>query len=146
MMRLTKYLFCVLSLFFVVGCSSLKINIAEFESMLDNKLDHMIKISENELTNIYGIDLAAFKEYTFKRSYTEPSNIYVLVLPSDSNRQAKKEVNKFFEYLEKYSSNTDKKRIKNRYVKSIDDYFVFLVTDNNKELYKEIKENLMKDN
>ena len=88
----------------------------------------------------------SIKEYTFKRSYTEPSNIYVLVLPSDSNRQAKKEVNKFFEYLEKYSSDTDKKRIKNRYVKSIDDYFVFLVTDNNNELYKEIKENLMKDN
>ena len=110
--------------------------------MLDSKFEHMLKISENELTEIYDIDLTKFKDYTFKMSYNDPTNIYVLVLPSTSNNEAKKEVNKFFDHLEKNSNEVTKKRIKTRYSKKLGDYLVFLVSDENEKIYQEIKETL----
>ncbi|MBQ4633846.1 MAG: DUF4358 domain-containing protein [Bacilli bacterium] len=141
-MKKNKILFLLISIFLCFGCSNLKIKINEFENMLDSKFEHMLKISENELTEIYDIDLTKFKDYTFKMSYNDPTNIYVLVLPSTSNNEAKKEVNKFFDHLEKNSNEVTKKRIKTRYSKKLGDYLVFLVSDENEKIYQEIKETL----
>ena len=141
-MKKIKYLFLLFGLILLTGCSALKIDMQEFENLMDSNFSHMLQISENELVDVYGIDLTKFKQYIFKISYEDPTNIYVLVLPDDSKKEAKKEVEKFFGKLE---SKNDDKRIKNKYVKSLDDYLIYLVSDNNKDLYKKIEAELTKE-
>lgn len=141
-MKKIKYLFLLFGLILLTGCSSLKIDMQEFENLMDSNFNHMLQISENELVDVYDIDLTKFKQYIFKISYEDPTNIYVLVLPNDSKKEAKKEVEKFFDKLE---SKNDDKRIKNKYVKSLDDYLIYLVSDNNKDLYKKIEVELTKE-
>lgn len=141
-MKKIKYLFLLFGLILLTGCSSLKIDMQEFENLMDSNFNHMLQISENELVDVYGIDLTKFKQYIFKISYEDPTNIYVLVLPNDSKKEAKKEVEKFFDKLE---TKNNEKRIKNKYVKSLDDYLIYLVSDNNKDLYKKIEAELTKE-
>lgn len=138
-MKKIKYLFLLFGIFLLTGCSSLKIDMPEFENLMDSNFNHMLQISENELVDVYDIDLTKFKQYIFKISYEDPTNIYVLVLPNDSKKEAKKEVEKFFDKLE---TKNNEKRIKNKYVKSLDDYLIYLVSDNNKDLYKKIEAEL----
>ena len=144
-MKKIKSLILLFAIVLLSGCSSLKIDINDFEQIMDSNFEHMLQISENELVDVYGIDLDQFKQYLFKVSYEEPTNIYVLVLPNGSKKEAKKEINKFFNILETKVSDNDKKRIKNKYVKSMDDYLIYLVSDNNKELYKKIEPELTKE-
>ena len=138
-MKKIKYLFLLFGLILLTGCSSLKIDMQEFENLMDSNFNHMLQISENELVDVYDIDLTKFKQYIFKISYEDPTNICVLVLPNDSKKEAKKEVEKFFDKLE---TKNNEKRIKNKYVKSLDDYLIYLVSDNNKDLYKKIEAEL----
>lgn len=141
-MKKIKYLFLLFGIILLTGCSSLKIDMQEFENLMDSNFNHMLQISENELVDVYDIDLTKFKQYIFKISYEDPTNIYVLILPNDSKKEAKKEVEKFFDKLE---SKNNEKRIKNKYVKSLDDYLIYLVSDNNKDLYKKIEAELTKE-
>ena len=141
-MKKIKYLFLLFGIILLTGCSSLKIDMQEFENLMDSNFNHMLQISENELVDVYDIDLTKFKQYIFKISYEDPTNIYVLVLPNDSKKEAKKEVEKFFDKLE---SKNNEKRLKNKYVKSLDDYLIYLVSDNNKDLYKKIEAELTKE-
>ena len=131
-----RYLFFLL-LILLVGCSNINVNKNNLITKLDTKFNYMLEISELELKNYYGIDTDKFIDYTFKISYNDPKNIYVIVLPKNK-KEAKKEIDKFFEKQMNLSNETNKKRIKNKYNNNFGDYLFYIVSDNNKEIYKEL--------
>ena len=133
----------ILFIFFLVGCSSINIKKDKFVKEIDAKFNDMLEISEQELTNYYGINTNEFADFVFKISKNEPLNIYVLVLPI-SKKNAKKEINKFFDRLTSISSKNIQKRIKDKYYNTYDDYLFYIVSDNNKSIYKEMKEFIKK--
>ena len=132
-----KYLFFLLLIFILSGCSNININKDIFIKKIDSKLNNMVTISNQELTNYYEIDITKFKDFVFKISLDEPTNIYVLVLPN-SKKEAKKEIAKFFDKKLEKANSEDKKRIKNRYEKNYGDYLFYIVSNNNKEIYEEM--------
>ena len=129
----------ILLVIFLVGCAKIEVNQDKFVTEMDKKLGNMVEISKQELTNYYGVDTDKFNSYVFKISREEPTNIYVLVLPSN-NKEAKKEINKFFDKLSSNCSKSCVKRIKDKYSNSLGDYLFYIVSDDNKEIYKVMKE------
>lgn len=144
-MKFFKVLIAIFCVILLSGCSSITIEINDFEKKMDADFKNMIKISDNELKDVYDINTEEFAEYTFKISYTDPKNIYILVLPKKSKKKAKKEVKKFFEYEVKTASEENKKRIKNYSLDNIDDYLIYIVSDNNKEIFNKIDKTLRED-
>ena len=139
-----KYLLILLVLF-LVGCGSIKVNKEKFVQKIDTKFDNMLEISKQELTSYYGLNLVEFKDYTFKVSLDTPVNVYVLVLP-ESKKNAKKEIEKFFKKLETNYDEGNQKRIKNKYYNTYGDYLFYIVSDNNKDIYKEMSEFIKSEN
>ena len=133
-----KYLIILLS-FFLIGCTKIDINKETFVREIDNKLNNMLEISEQELNNYYEINTDNFIDFVFKVSKDEPTNIYVLVLPKDK-KEAKKDIDNFFDKLAKNCSKECQKRIKNNYSNNYGDYLFYIVSDNSKNIYKEMKE------
>ena len=126
-------------MFLLVGCTKISIKMETFVAKIDAKFENMLTISNQELTNYYEIDLTKFKDYVFKVSSNSPTNIYVLVLPNNK-KEAKKEIEKFFDLKAKNSSQTDKTRIKNKYDNTYGDYLFYIVSDKSREIYKEMNE------
>ena len=133
-----KYLL-VLFIFLLVGCSNVTIDKEKFINKIDAKFDNMLYISKQELTDIYGVDTTKFKDYIFKVENKTPINIYVLVLPKNKS-EAKDEIEKFFTNKSKLSNEVNKVRIKNKYQNNFGDYLFYIVSENNKEIYKEMND------
>ena len=133
-----KYLL-VLFIFLLVGCSNVTIDKEKFINKIDAKFDNMLYISKQELTDIYGVDTTKFKDYIFKVENKTPISIYVLVLPKNKS-EAKDEIEKFFTNKSKLSNEVNKVRIKNKYQNNFGDYLFYIVSENNKEIYKEMND------
>ncbi len=133
-----KYLL-VLLLLFLVGCSKVTINKDSFINKIDSNFEDMLIISKQELNSHYDIDTTKFKDYIFKISKDDPINIYILVSPI-SKKEAKNEIEKFFKIKLKEVNEINKKRIENRYDNNYGDYLFYIVSNKNKEIYKEMNE------
>lgn len=129
----------VLFIFLLVGCSNVTIDKEKFINKIDAKFDNMLYISKQELTDIYGVDTTKFKDYIFKVENKTPISIYVLVLPKNKS-EAKDEIEKFFTNKSKLSNEVNKVRIKNKYQNNFGDYLFYIVSENNKEIYKEMND------
>lgn len=116
------------SIFLLVGCSSITINKENFITKIDSKMGNMLTISDQELTS-YDIDLTKFKDYVFKISFDKPNEIYILVLP-ESKKETRKEIEKFL----------NKKNIKKYYDNNFGDYLFYIVSNKDKEIYKEMND------
>lgn len=129
----------ILIVFLLMGCKNVTINKNSFITKIDSKMNNMLIVSDQELENYYNIDLTKFKDYIFKVSNDNPTNIYILVLPTDK-KEATKEIDKFFSKKAELSNDTDKERIKARYESNFGEYLFYIVSNNNKEIYKEMNE------
>lgn len=135
-----KYLVIILILF-LVGCGNIKVDREKLLAKLETKFDSMIEISTQELKSFYEIDTSKFKDYVFKISYDGPINIYILVLPTNK-KEAKAEIEKFLKKQITLVNESDKKRINSKYSNTFGDYLFYVVSNDNKKIYKEINEYL----
>lgn len=121
-----RYLLFLL-FFLLVGCSNVAINKETFVKKIDANFNNILMVSNQELES-YNIDISKFKDFVFKIT-NDNKYLYILVLPTNK-KEAEKEIEKFL----------NKKEINNYYDNTFGDYLFYIVSDNNKNIYKEMKE------
>lgn len=121
-----RYLLFLL-FFLLVGCSNVAINKETFVKKIDANFNNILMVSNQELES-YNIDISKFKDFVFKIT-NDNKHLYILVLPTNK-KEAEKEIEKFL----------NKKKINNYYDNTFGDYLFYIVSDNNKNIYKEMKE------
>ena len=121
-----RYLLFLL-FFLLVGCSNVAINKETFVKKIDANFNNILMVSNQELES-YDIDISKFKDFVFKIT-NDNKYLYILVLPTNK-KEAEKEIEKFL----------NKKKINNYYDNTFGDYLFYIVSDNNKNIYKEMKE------
>lgn len=121
-----RYLLFLL-FFLLVGCSNVAINKETFVKKIDANFNNILMVSNQELES-YNIDISKFKDFVFKIT-NDNKYLYILVLPTNK-KEAEKEIEKFL----------NKKKINNYYDNTFGDYLFYIVSDNNKNIYKEMKE------
>lgn len=121
-----RYLLFLL-FFLLAGCSNVAINKETFVKKIDANFNNILMVSNQELES-YNIDISKFKDFVFKIT-NDNKYLYILVLPTNK-KEAEKEIEKFL----------NKKKINNYYDNTFGDYLFYIVSDNNKNIYKEMKE------
>lgn len=138
-----KIILSFLILICLVGCTSFKFDRTKFDTIMNDNFSHMLEISDDELKKSYKLDLAKFDEHVFKISYEEPVNIYI-ALKYNNKKEAKKEIEKFIQTLETKYDKDNQERINKGKITTIDNYLIYIVSDKNDEIIKEIKEKMTK--
>lgn len=138
-----KIILSFLILICLVGCTSFKFDRTKFDTIMNDNFSHMLEISDDELKNSYKLDLTKFNEHVFKVSYEEPVNVYI-VLKYSNKKEAKKEIEKFIQALETKYDKNNQERINKGKITTIDNYLIYIVSDKNDEIIKEIKEKMTK--
>lgn len=138
-----KIILSFLILICLVGCTSFKFDRTKFDTIMNNNFSHMLEISDDELKNSYKLDLTKFNEHVFKVSYEEPVNVYI-ALKYSNKKEAKKEIEKFIQALETKYDKDNQERINEGKITTIDNYLIYIVSDKNDEIIKEINEKMTK--
>ena len=137
-------LFCLL----LMGCSNSnnieQLDISSASKALDSKYGNMVKIGENELSVIYGLDLSLFKEYEIKSSQSANGDFYALIkIDSKDKKEVQQMMKKMFEVLEKQSSLYTPEAVllfENHLATSVGDYLIYLTGDKPSDYYEVVKE------
>jgi len=133
----------------LVGCGSggaYNLDLEKTSKELDEKFTHMEKMDEKELKAVYEVDVSLANEYVIKSSTLNNGYLYA-IFKVDKGKEAelKKQMNNMFVTLGKQSNNYSPeavKLIKNRYETSVGDYLIYIVSDNNSDMYEIIKGNM----
>ena len=110
---------------------------------MNGNFSHMVEISDDELKSSYKLDLTKFNEHVFKVSYEDPVNVYI-ALKYINKKEAKKEIEKFIQTLEIKYDKDNQDRINKGEIITIDNYLIYIVSDKNDEIVKEIKDKMTK--
>lgn len=138
-----KIILSFLILICLVGCASYKFDRTKFDTIMNGNFSHMLEISDDELKNSYKLDLTKFNEHVFKVSYEDPVNVYI-ALKYINKKEAKKEIEKFIQTLEIKYDKDNQDRINKGEIINIDNYLIYIVSDKNDEIIKEIKDKMTK--
>ena len=138
-----KIILSFLILICLVGCASYKFDRTKFDTIMNGNFSHMLEISDDELKNSYKLDLTKFNEHVFKVSYEDPVNVYI-ALKYINKKEAKKEIEKFIQTLEIKYDKDNQDRINKGKIITIDNYLIYIVSDKNDEIIKEIKDKMTK--
>ena len=138
-----KIILSFLILICLVGCASYKFDRTKFDTIMNGNFSHMLEISDDELKNSYKLDLTKFNEHVFKVSYEDPVNVY-MALKYINKKEAKKEIEKFIQTLEIKYDKDNQDRINKGEIITIDNYLIYIVSDKNDEIIKEIKDKMTK--
>lgn len=111
---------------------------------LDEKYQNMALMSEKELEGIYNQDITLMEEYIIKSSENQDGNFYALIkVKSENKEKVKNNMDEMFSILENQSSLYSPEAvnlIKNKLATSVGDYLIYIVSENNEEMYNVVKE------
>ncbi len=138
-----KIILSFLILICLVGCASYKFDRTKFDTIMSDNFSHMLEIGDDELKSSYKLDLTKFNEHVFKVSYEDPVNVYI-ALKYINKKEAKKEIEKFIQTLEIKYDKDNQDRINKGEIITIDNYLIYIVSDKNDEIIKEIKDKMTK--
>lgn len=158
-MKKILVLIIVVATVFVAGCgkdkkNELNVKYTKVDSEIKeeiNKIDiNMEDISVDRLKTEYGIKLDLVENYI--SGINEP-DLYIAIKPKEGKEEiVKKALKIYFENLEVRLSNYDNdgkvieteelKRVKNRVEEEINGYYVYIVSSNNEEILKVIKDKI----
>lgn len=138
-----KIILSFLILICLVGCASYKFDRTKFDTIMNGNFSHMVEISDDELKSSYKLDLTKFNEHVFKVSYEDPVNVYI-ALKYINKKEAKKEIEKFIQTSEIKYDKDNQDRINKGEIITIDNYLIYIVSDKNDEIVKEIKDKMTK--
>ena len=131
---------------FLAGCnkSASTLDMKKASTSLDEKYQNMALMSDKELEGIYNQDTTLMEEYIIKSSENQNGNFYALIKVKPENKEkVKNNMDEMFSILENQSSLYSPEAvnlIKNKLVTSVGDYLIYIVSENNEEMYNVVKE------
>lgn len=145
-MKLKKIIMVIGLAIILAGCnkSASTLDMKGVSTSLDEKYQNMALMSEKELEGIYNQDITLMEEYIIKSSENQDGNFYALIkVKSENKEQVKNNMDEMFSILENQSSLYSPEAvnlIKNKLATSVGDYLIYIVSENNEEMYNVVKE------
>lgn len=145
-MKLKKIIMVIGLAIILAGCnkSVSTLDMKGASTSLDEKYQNMALMSEKELEGIYNQDITLMEEYIIKSSENQDGNFYALIkVKSENKEKVKNNMNEMFSILENQSSLYSPEAvnlIKNKLATSVGDYLIYIVSENNEEMYNVVKE------
>lgn len=145
-MKLKKIIIVIGLAIILAGCnkSVSTLDMKGASTSLDKKYQNMALMSEKELEGIYNQDITLMEEYIIKSSENQDGNFYALIkVKSENKEKVKNNMNEMFSILENQSSLYSPEAvnlIKNKLATSVGDYLIYIVSENNEEMYNVVKE------
>ena len=145
-MKLKKIIMVIGLAIILAGCnkSASTLDMKKASTSLDEKYQNMALMSEKELEGIYNQDITLMEEYIIKSSENQDGNFYALIkVKSENKEKVKNNMDEMFSILENQSSLYSPEAvnlIKNKLVTSVGDYLIYIVSENNEEMYNVVKE------
>lgn len=145
-MKLKKIIMVIGLAIILAGCnkSASTLDMKKASTSLDEKYQNMALMSDKELEGIYNQDTTLMEEYIIKSSENQNGNFYALIKVKPENKEkVKNNMDEMFSILENQSSLYSPEAvnlIKNKLVTSVGDYLIYIVSENNEEMYNVVKE------
>ena len=145
-MKLKKIIMVIGLSIILAGCnkSVSTLDMKGASTSLDEKYQNMALMSEKELEGIYNQDTSIMEEYIIKASENQNGNFYALIkVKSENKEKVKNNMDEMFSILENQSSLYSPEAvnlIKNKLATSVGDYLIYIVSENNEEMYNVVKE------
>lgn len=145
-MKLKKIIMVIGLSIILAGCnkSVSTLDMKGASTSLDEKYQNMALMSEKELEGIYNQDITLMEEYIIKSSENQDGNFYALIkVKSENKEKVKNNMDEMFSILENQSSLYSPEAvnlIKNKLATSVGDYLIYIVSENNEEMYNVVKE------
>lgn len=145
-MKLKKIIMVIGLAIILAGCnkSASTLDMKKASTSLDEKYQNMALMSDKELEGIYNQDTTLMEEYIIKSSENQNGNFYALIkVKSENKEKVKNNMDEMFSILENQSSLYSPEAvnlIKNKLVTSVGDYLIYIVSENNEEMYNVVKE------
>ena len=145
-MKLKKIIMVIGLAIILAGCnkSASTLDMKKASTSLDEKYQNMALMSDKELEGIYNQDTTLMEEYIIKSSENQDGNFYALIkVKSENKEKVKNNMDEMFSILENQSSLYSPEAvnlIKNKLATSVGDYLIYIVSENNEEMYNVVKE------
>lgn len=145
-MKLKKIIMVIGLAIILAGCnkSASTLDMKGVSTSLDEKYQNMALMSDKELEGIYNQDITLMEEYIIKASENQNGNFYALIkVKSENKEKVKNNMDEMFSILENQSSLYSPEAvnlIKNKLATSVGDYLIYIVSENNQEMYNVVKE------
>ena len=145
-MKLKKIIMVIGLAIILAGCnkSASILDMKGASTSLDEKYQNMALMSDKELEGIYNQDITLMEEYIIKASENQNGNFYALIkVKSENKEKVKNNMDEMFSILENQSSLYSPEAvnlIKNKLATSVGDYLIYIVSENNEEMYNVVKE------
>lgn len=145
-MKLKKIIMVIGLAIILAGCnkSASTLDMKKASTSLDEKYQNMALMSDKELEGIYNQDTTLMEEYIIKSSENQNGNFYALIKVKPENKdKVKNNMDEMFSILENQSSLYSPEAvnlIKNKLATSVGDYLIYIVSENNQEMYNVVKE------
>lgn len=145
-MKLKKIIMVIGLAIILAGCnkSASTLDMKKASTSLDEKYQNMALMSDKELEGIYNQDTTLMEEYIIKSSENQNGNFYALIKVKPENKdKVKNNMDEMFSILENQSSLYSPEAvnlIKNKLATSVGDYLIYIVSENNEEMYNVVKE------
>ncbi len=145
-MKLKKIIMVIGLAIILAGCnkSASILDMKGASTSLDEKYQNMALMSDKELEGIYNQDITLMEEYIIKASENQNGNFYALIkVKSENKEKVKNNMDEMFSILENQSSLYSPEAvnlIKNKLATSVGDYLIYIVSENNQEMYNVVKE------
>lgn len=145
-MKLKKIIMVIGLAIILAGCnkSASTLDMKKASTSLDEKYQNMALMSDKELEGIYNQDTTLMEEYIIKSSENQNGNFYALIKVKPENKEkVKNNMDEMFSILENQSSLYSPEAvnlIKNKLATSVGDYLIYIVSENNEEMYNVVKE------
>lgn len=145
-MKLKKIIMVIGLAIILAGCnkSASILDMKGASTSLDEKYQNMALMSDKELEGIYNQDITLMEEYIIKSSENQDGNFYALIkVKSENKEKVKNNMDEMFSILENQSSLYSPEAvnlIKNKLATSVGDYLIYIVSENNEEMYNVVKE------
>lgn len=145
-MKFKKIIMVIGLAIILAGCnkSASILDMKGASTSLDEKYQNMALMSDKELEGIYNQDTTLMEEYIIKASENQNGNFYALIkVKSENKEKFKNNMDEMFSILENQSSLYSPEAvnlIKNKLATSVGDYLIYIVSENNEEMYNVVKE------
>ncbi len=145
-MKFKKIIMVIGLAIILAGCnkSASILDMKGASTSLDEKYQNMALMSDKELEGIYNQDTTLMEEYIIKASENQNGNFYALIkVKSENKEKVKNNMDEMFSILENQSSLYSPEAvnlIKNKLATSVGDYLIYIVSENNEEMYNVVKE------
>ena len=138
MKKILVLLLCLI----LVGCGGNEdlttLDINKTKGIIENKLENMMDINKNLLTDTYELDLSLMDEYAIKQNMN--GDLYAIIKTSHKN-EVKDDMDEYFEKVKTFNQAYSPERLQlleNRLEKEIGDYLIYIIAEDANEIYNEI--------